>query len=119
MVNIDAGIDAGILEARAWSLETQVGGFIAASMSFLSVVLDAPMAEAYALKEGLMLVQHIGCNRLIIQSDCMEDNGGFTANSAAALYDECNITMEHCNREANQAAHNLARRVMQSKQNCT
>jgi len=93
---------------------------------------DAPMAEAYALKEGLMLAQPIGCNRLIIQSNCMEvvqtmKDGGFTANSATALYDECNIIwsrfqdimIEHCNREANQAAHNLARRAMQCKQNCT
>jgi len=52
------------------------------------------MAEAYALKEGLMLAQHVGANRLIIQSDCMEvveimTAGGFTANSAAAIYDEC------------------------------
>jgi hypothetical protein len=51
---------------------------------------------------------------------------GFIANSAAAIYDECNtiwsgfqdIKIGHCNREANQAAHNLARRVMQVKQNC-
>ena len=35
-------------------------------------MVDAPMAEAYALKEGLMLAQHAGCNRVIIQSDCME-----------------------------------------------
>jgi ribonuclease HI len=95
-------------------------------------VIDAPMVKAYALKEGLMLAQHIGCNRLIIQSDCVEvvdtmKDGGFTANSAAALHDECNIIwsefqnimIEHCNREANQAAHNLARRAMQCKQNCT
>ena len=89
------------------------------------------MAEAYALKEGLKLAQHIGCNWLIIQSNRMEvvqamKDGGFTANSATALYDECNIIwsrfqdimIEHCNREANQAAHNLAR-AMQCKQNCT
>ena len=41
-----------------------------------------------------MLTQHIGGNRLIIQSDCMEvvevmKNGGFTASSTAAIYDEC------------------------------
>jgi hypothetical protein len=42
-----------------------------------------------------MLAQQIGCNRLIIQSDCMEvvmimQDGGFTTNSGAAIYDECN-----------------------------
>jgi ATP:corrinoid adenosyltransferase len=90
------------------------------------------MAEAYALKEGLMLAQHIGCNRLIIQSDCMEvvqimKDGGVSANSAAAIYDDCNIiwsgfhdiSIEHCSREANQVTHNLARRAWQYKQNCT
>jgi hypothetical protein len=48
------------------------------------------------LLSGLMLAQYIGGNRLIVQSDCMGvveimENEGFTANSAAAIYDECNI----------------------------
>jgi hypothetical protein len=52
------------------------------------------MAEAYALKEGLMLAQHIGANRLIIQADCLEvvetmKDGSNSANSAAAIYDDC------------------------------
>jgi ribonuclease HI len=93
---------------------------------FVAHVVDAPMAEAYTLKEGLMLAQHIGCNRLIIQSDCMKVvetmNGGFSA-----LYDECitiwsgfqEISIEHCSRDANQAAHELAKRAMLLKQNCT
>jgi hypothetical protein len=41
-----------------------------------------------------LLHQPLLCNRLIVQSDCMEvveimNDGGFTANSAAAIYDEC------------------------------
>jgi len=48
------------------------GGVIAAAHNFVLHVIDAPMAEAYALKEGLLLAQHVGENRLIIQSDCME-----------------------------------------------
>jgi ribonuclease HI len=107
------------------------GGVLIASHDFVPHLVDAPMQEAYALREGLMLAQHIGCNQIIIQSDCMEvvmitQDEGFIANSAAAIYDECNtiwsgfqdIKIGHCNREANQAAHNLARRVMQVKQNC-
>jgi hypothetical protein len=47
-------------------------------------------------------------------------------NSAAAIYDECNnissgfqdISIEHCSRETNQVAHNLARRARQHRQNC-
>ena len=72
------------------------GGMVATTSTFISQLVDAPMVEAYALKEGLMLAQHIGGNRLIVQSDCMEvieimGNGGFSANSVAAIYDECNI----------------------------
>jgi hypothetical protein len=55
------------------------------------------------------------------------NNGGFSATSAAALYDECNIiwggfqdiSIEHCIREVNHVAHNLAKRAMQLKQTCT
>jgi len=78
-----------------------------------------------------MLAQQIGCNRLIIQLDCLEvvqimSDSGFTANSVAPIYDECNlvwtgfeeISIEHCYRETNQAAHLLASRAMQTKQNC-
>jgi hypothetical protein len=44
-------------------------------------------------------------------------NGGFSATSSAAIFDDCNIlvsgfrefTFQHCNREANATAHELAR----------
>jgi hypothetical protein len=44
-------------------------------------------------------------------------NGGFSATSSAAIFDDCNILIsgfrgfkfEHCNREANEVAHELAR----------
>jgi len=101
---------------------------VIASNNFLSHVVDAPMAEAYALKEDLMLAQHAGCNRVIIQSDCMEvveimGDGGFTANSAAAIYDECitiwlgfqKISIEHCRRETNQVVYESAKQAMISK----
>jgi hypothetical protein len=53
-------------------------------------------------------------------------DSGFMANSAAPIYDECNlvwtgfqkISIEHCHREANHAAHLLASRAMQTKQKC-
>jgi hypothetical protein len=96
-VNVDAAFDedegcgsVGVV------IRDSTGGVLAAAHSFVPHLIDAPMAEAYALKEGLMLAQHIGYNRLIIRSDCMEvvdtmKDGGFTVNSAAALYDEFNI----------------------------
>jgi ribonuclease HI len=92
---------------------------------------DVAMAEASALREGMMLAQTMGCNRLMIQSDCSEvvetmRQGGFSATVSAPIYDECymlwqdfiSICIEHCNREANCVAHELASVAMQSKLSC-
>jgi hypothetical protein len=133
MVNVDATFEEdGGCRSVSSIIRDSSGGVLAAAHSFVPHLFDAPMAEAYVLKEGLMLAQHIGCNRLIIQSDCMEvvqimKEGGFSANLVAAIYDDCNtiwsgfqdISIEHCSREANQVAHNLARRARQHRQNCT
>ena len=103
------------------------GSFIAAAARFIEHVLDAPMAEAMALREGLLLAQQIGCSRLMIQSDCLEvvetmKQDGISATASAPVYDECaqlwqdfvSISIEHCNREANKVAHEVARLVMAS-----
>jgi ribonuclease HI len=131
-LNIDASFDedngCGSMGAI---IRNGSGGMIAASNTFIPYLVDAPIAEAFALKEGLMLAQHIEGNRLIVQSDCLEivqttENRGFTANSAAAIYDECNIvwnrfqeiSIEHLSREANKVAHQLARQAMITRTNC-
>ena len=126
-VNADASFDddVGYGSTRV-VIRDHSGGVIAVAHSFISHVIDAPMAEAYALKEGLLLAQSIGGNRIIIQSDCMEvveimKEGGCSANSAAAIYDECitlwcwfqEISIEHCCRDSNGVAHELAKRAMQ------
>jgi ribonuclease HI len=129
MLNIDASYDEdrGCRSTGA-IIRDDSDGMIAVTSTFISHLVDAPMVEAFALNEGLMLAQHIGGNCLIVQSDCMEvveimGNGGFTANLAAAIYDECNIvwsgfeeiSIEHLSREANQVAHELARQAMLTK----
>lgn len=115
MVNVDAAFDEDMgCGGVGTIIRDCAGSMLVAAHSYIPHLVDAPMAEAYALKEGLMLAQYIGCNRLIIQSDCMEvveimKDGGFLANSAAAIYDDCNIiwsgfqdiSIEHCSREAN------------------
>jgi ribonuclease HI len=132
MINIDASYNEGEgCGSTGAIIRDCTGGMIAATNTYIAHLVDAQMAEAYALKEGLMLAQHVGANRLIIQSDCMEvveimRAGGFTANSAAAIYDECDtvwggfqeISIEHVRREDNQVAHELARRAMNSRMNC-
>jgi ribonuclease HI len=45
------------------------GKFIADTCMDLPYVDDPMMAEAYALREGLCMAQHIGCNKFIIQLD--------------------------------------------------
>ena len=90
------------------------GTFIATSYSYLDHVVDAPIAKVYAIREGLLLAQHIGCNRLNIQSDCLEvmeimKQGGYSATAGAPIYDECmvlwqdfnSIFIDHCNRDIN------------------
>jgi ribonuclease HI len=107
------------------------GSFIAASHSYFEHVVDAPSAELMAVKDGLLLARHIGCNRIIIQSDCLEvvetvQQGGFLAAAGAPIYDECNhlwqefqsISIEHCDRESNQVAHVLAREAISLKLSC-
>jgi ribonuclease HI len=94
------------------------GKFIAANCKEIHFVADPFMAEAYALREGLSLAQFLGCNKIIIQSDNSQvidtmKEGGFSATSSAAIFDDCRllatgfreITFEHCNREANEIAH--------------
>ena len=47
------------------------GGFIAASHSYIPHTIDAATTEAYAPRDGLLLVQQIGCTRVEFQSDCI------------------------------------------------
>ena len=80
------------------------------------------MVEALALKFGLSLAQRMGCNRIIINSDNMKvietmNEGGRSSGAAAAIFDDCFhlacdlpiSRFEHCNREANKVAHELAK----------
>jgi len=89
------------------------------------------MAEAFAMKEGLLLAKHIGCNNLILQSDCLEvvetmKEGGLSTTAATINFDECYnlwkdqyaVRMEHCNRDANKVAHELARQAFYTKDSC-
>ena len=69
MVNVDGAFDTGTGSGSTRVIiREEKEQWIAAAHSFLPHVIDAPMAEANALKEGLMLAQHIGCNRFIIQT---------------------------------------------------
>jgi ribonuclease HI len=103
MVNVDAAFneDEGCGSVGAIIRDCSEGA-LAAAHSFVPHLIDAPMAEAYALKEGLMLAQHIGCNRLIVQSDCMEvvqtmNNGGFSSRRLRQLHCVMNVILYGAN----------------------
>jgi ribonuclease HI len=100
------------------------GMFISGCNRTLPYIADAPTAEAMALRDGLLLAGQIGCNKLMVESDCLEviqtmQDGGFSSGAAAAIYEECcflcrgftSVSFSHCAREANSAAHSLAARA--------
>ena len=83
---------------------------------------DAATAEALAVRNGLLLAGDVGCNKVIVESDCVDvvetmQNGGNSLGPAAAIYEECTffcrnfarVRFGHCPREANMAAHELAK----------
>jgi ribonuclease HI len=103
-------------------IRDDTGRFIAASCCRLPFVSDAPTVEARALRDGLILATQVGCNRIEVNSDCMEvieimNDGGNFLGAAAAIYEDCillcrsftHVLFHHTPREANMAAHNLAR----------
>ena len=90
-------------------------------------MLDVATAEATALQRGLKLVEQIGCNPVVIETDSMElcqaYNGEIEIWSPySAILVDCfvraqrigKISVQHCKREANLLAHNLARYAFDS-----
>jgi hypothetical protein len=72
--------------------------------------------------DGLILATQVGCNRIEVNSDCMEviditNDGRNSLGAAAAIYEDCTLLCRsftqvlfwHTPREANMAAHTLAR----------
>ncbi|XBJ16045.1 hypothetical protein VPH35_007773 [Triticum aestivum] len=97
------------------------GRFIEGRNGKIDYCADVLMAEALALKFGLTIAQRAGCNHLIINSNNMEvvetmQEGGQSAGAAAAVFEDCyhyaydffTTRFEHCNREENKVAHELA-----------
>ena len=132
MINVDGSFEETTSTGSTGAIiRDSSGGFIAASYSYISNVLDAHMAEASALRDGLLLAQRLVLANYKIQADCMEVvdtmlEGGYSATASAAIYDECSqlwedfdaISISHCNRESNVVAHELARQAMLEKNSC-
>ena len=100
---------------------------LAGTGDVLNNLLDAATAEAIALKKGLTLVENLGCLPVIVESDSLElvdaFNGVIELSSPyTAILMECfliasrigRVNLQHCPREANLVAHNIARFVFNS-----
>jgi ribonuclease HI len=129
-VNVDASFDADDLRGATGAVIRDChGAFLAASRGRLEFVHDAMTAEVHALKQGLLLAQSLGCNRVICCSDNLDvvqamKEGGYSHGVSAAILDDCyylasnfpKIQFEHNYREANMVAHELARLARGSDQ---
>ena len=93
-LNVDASFseDSGSGGSGA-ILRDASGSFIAASCSDIRFVEDTATAEARGLRDGLILANDMGCNKLVIEADCMEviqvmQSGGNSLGPATAIYEE-------------------------------
>jgi ribonuclease HI len=94
-------------------------------------ILSPASAEAMALKNGMLLLENIGCSPVVVESDSMElitaCNGDIELWSPySAVLADCfqiarrigRISFQHCPREANKTAHNQARLSFDSNNFC-
>ena len=122
-LNVDASFDINSgAEGTGVIIRDHLGSFISGGRWSLLFAEDAATAEACALRDGLLLAGEIGCNKVVVESDCMEvveimQNGGNSRGPTSTIYEECSflcrsfarVSFAHCPREANRAAHELAK----------
>jgi len=93
LINVDGSFREQYGDGGTIIIRDSDGSFIAGSYTYREHVVDAPMAEAMALKEGLLLAQHIGCSGFIIHSDCTEVmdtmKSGISSTAGAPIFVEC------------------------------
>jgi ribonuclease HI len=122
-LNVDAAFDSDTGHGATGAIIRDSGGnFMAACCDFTDSAIDAAVMEASALLAGLQLAEQFGPSLLMVESDSMEvvqavlDPSEFRGTSAVVI-DDCRhlltvlgkATIRHCPREANEAAHELAR----------
>jgi ribonuclease HI len=128
-INVDGSFHS---DSHAGSIGAVVrdykGEFIAASTVFLPYILSPAVAEAMAMREGLSLANRMGCTNVIMESDSTETVDACNGTEAwwgesAAILADCvdlasllnSVSFQHCPREANEVAHDLARDSFASK----
>jgi hypothetical protein len=121
-VNVD---DSFHLDDHAGSAKVVIrhfeGRFIVASFLYLPNISSAAAAEAIAMRERLILVNHLGCSNVLAESNSMEIIEACTWEEtwwgkSAAIYAECvdlviligGVQFQHCLREAGEIAHEFS-----------
>ena len=123
-LNVDAGFDHDSLEGSVGAIiRDHNGNFVAAANEKLNICYDAITVEAIAVRFGLNLARAAGCNKIELNSDSLEVinalKEGSSSSVASAIFDDCffmsldftHIIFEHCCRDNNKVAHELARVV--------
>lgn len=119
-INVDASFDADSLSGSMGAvIRDDAGLFIVGANKRIPWCADAHVAEAEALRMGLDLACSVGCHRIMVNSDYQDvmNDGGRSSTLAAAIVEDCyqlstdfvKIVFEHCPREANCVAHELAK----------
>lgn len=132
-LNVDASFHADEgAGATAAVIRDFSGKFLAGRCYFYPHAANVVSMEAMAMKEGLILANNLGFQRVMAESDSMEVVNFCTGQTqwwdpAAAIYAECvdvvtmigKVDFLHCPREANGAAHEIAKYSFLNKFSCT
>ena len=121
-LNVDAGFDSDTLAATFGAvIRDHRGKFIAAANEKMDLCFDSFTAEAIAVRFGLNLANTVGCSKVEVNSDSVKVvnalSQGYSSSVASSIIDDCyfmslgfsHVIYDHCNRERNRVAHELAR----------
>jgi ribonuclease HI len=125
-VNIDASYFPNGRGAVAVIIRNHLGEVISGGAWPKRNLMDAKVAEAEALRHGLLLTENLGCSPVIVESDCLElveaCNGADLWGPYTPILIDCfqigqrlgMLKIQHCPREGNMVAHKLAKRCFET-----
>ncbi|KAI4974937.1 hypothetical protein ZWY2020_048544 [Hordeum vulgare] len=132
-LNVDASFHANEgAGSVAGVLRDERGNFIAGFCKFIPFAAEVVTIEAMAMRDGLLLANSLGFNRVEAKSDslsvincCQGQDQWWDAAAAAAVFAECidlstsigKVIFYHCFHEANSVTHELAKFSFLNKRN--
>lgn len=127
-LNLDAAFHDDGTGAVGVVLRNNSGEAIAGAAEPISHVLNAGSAESLAMLKGIELLKRLGCSEVTVESDCLElinactgvtelfgPSSATLAEIFAKVQHIAGISFQHCKRDANLVAHNLAKHSYESK----